>query len=190
MNDLQPENSMTKAVIVIDLQNEYFPGGKLLLTGIEPATANALATIADARSRGIAVVHVRHEAATDAPFFAAGSPGAQIRDALAPKDGETVIVKRHVNAFRDTQLHQKLQQHGVTQVTIVGAMSHMCVDACVRAAADMGYTVTVLHDACATMDLQFNGTIVPASYVHAAMMAAFQFGYAAVRSTQEHLQGG
>lgn len=188
-DDIPRENIMTKAVIVIDLQNDYFPGGKLPLTGIEPAAENALAVIADARRTSVPVFHVRHEAGADAPFFVAGSHGAQIRDALMPQDGEVVIVKQHVNAFRDTSLQQQLQQRGVTQVAIVGAMSHMCVDACVRAAADMGYTVTVLHDACATMDLQFAGTSVPAAHVHAAMMAAFQFGYAAVLSTQEYLQG-
>ncbi|MCS3808447.1 cysteine hydrolase family protein [Xanthomonas sp. 4461] len=180
---------MRKAVIVIDLQNDYFPGGKLPLSGIEAAAANALAVIANARDTGVAVLHVRHEAAADAPFLAVGSQGAQLHDAVAPQDGEAVIVKRHVNAFRETPLAQQLQQHGVTDVVIVGAMSHMCVDACVRAAADLGYTVTVLHDACATMDLHFDGTKVPAAHVHAAMMAAFEFGYAAVRSTREYLQG-
>ncbi len=66
-------------------------------------------------------------------------------------------------------------------------MSHMCVDAGVRAAADMGYPVTVLHDACATLDLEFNGVTVPAAQVHAAMMAAFEFGYASVTSTDDYL---
>lgn len=180
---------MAKAVIVIDLQNDYFPGGKLPLTGIEPAAANASAVIANARDNGVAVLHVRHESAADALFFVAGSQGAQIHAAVAPQQGEVVIVKQHVNAFRETPLAQQLQQHGVTDVTIVGAMSHMCVDACVRAAADLGYTVTVLHDACATMDLDFEGSKVPAAHVHATMMAAFQFGYATVRSTQVYLQG-
>jgi len=63
----------------------------------------------------------------------------------------------------------------------------MCVDACVRAAADMGYPVTVLHDACATLDLSFNGVTVPAAHVHAALMAAFEFGYGTVTSTQAYL---
>ncbi|KHL58404.1 cysteine hydrolase family protein [Xanthomonas cannabis] len=182
-------NTVVKAVIVIDLQNDYFPGGKLPLTGIEPAATNALAVIANARDTGVAVLHVRHEAAADAPFFVAGSQGAQIHDAVAPQEGEVVVVKQHVNAFRETPLAQQLELHGVTDVTIVGAMSHMCVDACVRAAADLGYTVTVLHDACATMDLDFDGTKVPAAHVHATMMAAFQFGYAAVRSTRAYLLG-
>ena len=73
------------------------------------------------------------------------------------------------------------------EVVIVGAMSHMCVDACVRAAVDMGYSATVLHDACATLDLEFNGVTVPATQVHAAMMAAFEFGYSTVKSTKAYL---
>jgi hypothetical protein len=60
----------------------------------------------------------------------------------------------------------------------------------VRAAADMGYPVTVVHDACATLDLSFGGVSVPAAHVHAAMMAAFEFGYAKVKSTQEYLSAG
>ena len=66
-------------------------------------------------------------------------------------------------------------------------MSHMCVDAVVRAAVDMGYSTTVLHDACATLDLSFNGVSVPAAHVHATMMAAFEFGYAQVMSTEQYL---
>lgn len=70
---------------------------------------------------------------------------------------------------------------------MVGAMSHMCVDAVVRAAADMGYPVTVLHDACATLDLAFGDVTVPAAQVHAAMMAAFAFGYGTVKSADDYL---
>ncbi|APP79237.1 cysteine hydrolase family protein [Xanthomonas hortorum] len=180
---------MSKGIIVIDLQNDYFPGGKMPLSGIEQASANAALVVGNARSQATPVFHVRHEAtAADAPFFVAGSHGAQIRTGVEPQDGEVVIVKQHINAFRDTDLQQQLQRNGVDEVVVVGAMSHMCVDACVRAAADMGYSVTVLHDACATMDLSFDGVTTPAAQVHAAMMAALQFGYAAVHSTQSYLQ--
>jgi nicotinamidase-related amidase len=117
------------------------------------------------------------------------SQGAQIHAAVAPQQGAVVIAKQHVNAFRETPLAQQLQQHGVSGVAVVGAMSHMCVDACVRAAADLGDTVTVLHDACATMELDVEGTKVPAALVQTTMTTAFQFGHAAVRSTQAHLQG-
>ncbi|MNG42159.1 hypothetical protein D3C84_1318380 [compost metagenome] len=65
----------------------------------------------------------------------------------------------------------------------------MCVDGMTRAAIDFGYKTTVLHDACATLDLAFNGVTVPAAQVHAAFMAALAFGYAPVISTDEYLAG-
>jgi nicotinamidase-related amidase len=66
-------------------------------------------------------------------------------------------------------------------------MSHMCVDAATRAASDFGYKVTVIHDACATHDQDFNGVKVPAAQVHAAFMAGLAFAYATLKSTDEFL---
>lgn len=177
-----------RGVIVIDLQNEYLPTGKLPLSGIEAAAANAAKVIADARNKGVPVFHIRHESANgEAPVFVPGSDGVEIQPAVAPVGDEPVIVKNYINSFRETDLKQQLDVRGVEEVVIVGAMSHMCVDAGVRAAADMGYPVTVLHDACATLDLEFGGVTAPAAQVHAAMMAAFAFGYATVKSTDEYL---
>jgi nicotinamidase-related amidase len=179
-----------RGVIVIDLQNEYLPSGKLPLSGIESAVANAAKVIDNARTNGIPVFHIQHEFANgEMPVFVPGSDGVKIQPTVAPVEGEPVVVKNHVNSFRETDLKQQLDALGVDEVVIVGAMSHMCVDAGVRAAADMGYPVTVLHDACATLDLAFGGVTVPAAHVHAAMMAAFEFGYATVKSTQEYLSG-
>ncbi|PLC50867.1 cysteine hydrolase [Pollutimonas subterranea] len=175
-------------LIVVDLQNEYLPTGKLPLSGIEDATANAALAIADARSKGIPVFHIRHEFPTaDAPLFVPGSDGVEIQPAVAPVGDEPVIVKNHINSFRETDLKQQLDAKGVEEVVVVGAMSHMCIDAVVRAAVDMGYPATVLHDACATLDLTFGGVTVPAAHVHAAMMAALEFGYGTVKSTQDYL---
>ena len=70
-------------------------------------------------------------------------------------------------------------------VVIVGAMSHMCIDATTRAAADHGYRVTVVADACATRDSEFDGRLVPAADVHAAFMSALAFAYAEVKKTDE-----
>lgn len=177
-----------QGLIVVDLQNEYLPTGKLPLLGIEAAAANAARVIADARSKGIPVFHIRHEFADgEAPVFVPGTDGVLIQPAVAPVDGEPIIVKNHINSFRETELKRRLDERGVEEVVVVGAMSHMCVDAVVRAAADMGYPVTVLHDACATLDLEFNGVTVPAAQVHAAMMAAFAFGYGTVKSADEYL---
>lgn len=70
---------------------------------------------------------------------------------------------------------------------MIGAMSHMCIEATSRAASDVGYKVTVVEDACATMDLEFNGVKVPAAQVHASAMAALEFGYGTITSTQAYL---
>lgn len=177
-----------RGLIVVDLQNEYLPTGKLPLDGIEAAASNAARIIADARDKGMPIVHIRHEFANgEVPVFVPGTDGVEIQPAVAPTADEPVIVKNHINAFRDTDLKQQLDAREVEEVVVVGAMSHMCIDAVVRAAVDMGYPATVLHDACATLDLEFNGTKVPAAQVHAAMMAAFEFGYATVQSTDDYL---
>lgn len=176
------------ALIVIDLQNEYLPTGKLPLSGLDAAVANAVAAIGHARATGIPVFHVRHEAAgADAPIFAPGTPNVDFQPAVAPQGDEPVVVKQHVNAFRATDLKARLDAAGVEELVLAGAMSHMCIEACARAAADMGYAVTVLHDACATLDLAYGGVTVPAAQVHAAAMASLEFGYAAIRSTRDWL---
>ena len=179
---------MKPGLIVVDLQNEYLPTGKLPLSGIEVAVANAARVIAHARNSKIPVFHVRHESVdADAPIFVKGSGGVEIIPAVTPTGDEPVIVKNHINSFRDTDLKQQLDAHGVDEVIVIGAMSHMCIDAVVRAAADMGYPVTVLQDACATLDLTFAGVTVPAAHVHAAMMASFEFGYGTVKPVDDYL---
>lgn len=177
-----------RAVVVVDLQNEYFPSGKLPLVGIEEAVANAVRVIAAARSNGDPVIHVRHEfPAADAPFFVPGTEGVQIHPAVAPIEGEPVILKNHPNSFLQTDLKQMLDMKGIEEVVVIGAMSHMCIDATCRAASDLGYKTTVVNDACATRDLEFGGQEVPAEQVHAVMMAALAFAYATITTTDEYL---
>jgi nicotinamidase-related amidase len=177
-----------RALVLIDIQNDCFPGGRWPLSGIESAVDNAARVLAAARAAGDLVVHVRHEFPTaDAPFFAPGSDGARIHSRVASLEGEPVVLKHHVNAFRETDLRAVLDRHGVEEVVVCGAMSHMCVDAGVRAAGDLGYKCVVVHDACATRDQEFEGAAVPAAQVHAAFMAALRFGYARAVSADEYL---
>lgn len=180
---------MTKqAILVIDLQNEYLPTGKLPLVGIDKAAENAARIIGNAREKDIQVIHVQHIFAHgERPVFEPGSNGIEIQATVAPINNEVVIVKNYVNSFLHTNLKQVLEDNAVEELIIVGAMSHMCVDAAVRAASDFGYKVKVIHDACATFDLEFNGLKVPAAYVHATLMAAFEFAYATVVSTDDYL---
>ena len=177
-----------RAVIVVDLQNEYLPSGKLPLVGIEDATANAARIIEAARARGDLVVFIRHEMpGPDASLFVPGSSNVEIISIVQPASGEAVVVKNFPNSFRDTDLEQRLDAEEVEEVLIVGAMSHMCIDATARAAADLGYKATIVHDACATRDVEFAGQTVPAAQVHAAYMGALAWGYGQVTSTQELL---
>lgn len=179
-----------KALIIVDIQNDYFPGGKWTVDKIETAAANAARLIADARAKGDRVIHVRHEFMSDsAPFFTPGSQGAQTHPSVAPIEGETVILKHNANSFRDTGLRQILDADGISEVTICGAMSQMCIDATTRAAADHGYAVTLIHDACGAKEVAFNGRAVPAEQVHAAFMAALGSAYATVTDTRAYLAG-
>lgn len=134
------------------LQNDYFPQGKWPLDGVEAAADKAAQVLQAFRQAGDAVIHVRHEfAGDDAPFFT----GLEARTCMQVlNEGEEPVVLKHfVNAFRQTNLRELLEQRSVTDVVVVGSMSHMCIDAVVpRAAADLGYKVTVIHDACATRD--------------------------------------
>ncbi|MEJ1227546.1 Nicotinamidase-related amidase [Pseudomonas sp. NFACC09-4] len=179
-----------QALIVVDIQNDYFPQGKWPLVRAEAAADNAARIIEAFRQAGNQVVHIRHEfTSEDAPFFTPGSEGAKLHSKVLNRADEPVVLKHYVNSFRETELQALLDQHGIEQLVIVGSMSHMCVDGVTRAAADLGYDVTVIHDACATLDLEFNGVVVPAAQVHAAFMAALGFAYANVVSTEQFLGG-
>lgn len=177
-----------QALIIVDIQNDYFPAGKWPLVNVQAAAENAARALNDARTKGDLVVHIRHEfPSSDAPFFAPGTTGAEPHPLFVAQTGEPVLVKQQINAFRDTQLHQLLSEQQVERLVVVGNMSHMCIDAIVRAAVDLGYDTIVLDDACATLDLSFNGKTVPAAQVHAAFMSALSFAYAKVQSTDEYL---
>lgn len=177
-----------RAVIVVDIQNEYFPLGKLPLVGIEYAAANAARVIQGARARGDTVIHIKHEVEDPhTPIFKPSTKGVEINPIVKPMEREPVIVKHHPNAFHETDLKQQLDAREVKEVVIVGAMSHMCIDSTSRAAVDHGYKTTIVHDACATCDLNFGCVIVPAAQVHAAFMAALSFAYGRVTTTSDYL---
>ncbi|WP_223545654.1 cysteine hydrolase family protein [Pseudomonas sp. A-B-19] len=177
-----------QALIVVDIQNDYFPQGKWPLVGADAAADNAARLIKAFRDAGDSVVHIRHEfTSEEAPFFTPNSEGAKLHPKVLNRADEPVVLKHFVNSFRETELKSILDEQGIKELVVVGSMSHMCVDGITRAAADFGYKVTVIHDACATRDLEFNGVTVPAAQVHAAFMAALAFAYASVVSTNDFL---
>ncbi|RZI73127.1 MULTISPECIES: cysteine hydrolase family protein [unclassified Pseudomonas] len=175
------------ALIVVDIQNDYFPGGKWPLVGADAAADNAVKVVQAARDAGDLIVFILHESGADAPFFTPGSEGARLHPKVLNLEHEPVVLKHFPNSFRDTGLQALLEEKGIEHLVIIGSMSHMCIDATTRAAADLGYTVKVIHDACASRDLEFNGDVVPAAQVHAAFMSALGFAYAEVLNTEAYL---
>ena len=172
---------MKQALIIVDLQNDYFPGGKLELVEIEAAAQQAAQIMQQFRQRQLPILHVQHlSIRPDATFFIPDTPGVAIHASVAPQPGERIMQKNFPNSFRETPLLDALQSAEIEHVVICGAMSHMCIDATTRAAFDFGFRCTVIADACATRNLQFGEKIVAAADVHAAFMAALAAVYANV----------
>jgi len=177
---------MSRALIIVDIQNDYFPGGRMELVGTERAAERASHVLEGFRSRGEPVFHIQHVwEGDDAAFFAPGTPGVEINDAVRPAGGEPVVQKAYPNSFRETDLEQRLRDADVSDVVVVGMMTSMCVDATVRAAADLGFACTVVSDACATLDLEFKGATIPAAQVHGAFLSALSDSYAQLASPDE-----
>ena len=179
---------MARALVIVDIQNDYFPGGAHPLVGPEAAAANAQRLLEAFRKSGEPLIHVQHVwDAPDASFMRPGTDGVEIDEVVAPAAGEPVIQKASPNSFLGTSLEEELRARGVEHVVVCGMMTSMCVDATVRAAVDLGFEATVVHDACATRDLDFAGETIPARQVHGAFLAALGDGYAALSATQELL---
>jgi nicotinamidase-related amidase len=170
----------------VDIQNDYFPDGKMTLEDVDTASVNAARLLNRFRENGWPVFHIRHLAIRPgATFFLPDTPGSEIHPSVAPRAGEVIIVKHFPNSFRETPLLDHLKKAGVTSVVVCGAMSHMCIDATVRAACDLGFQCLVAQDACATRSLAFGQETVPAVKVHAAFMAALSAAYAEVLTMEE-----
>lgn len=179
---------MTTCLLIIDIQNDYFPGGRMPLVGSPEAAEQARRLLDHFRQADLPRIHIQHIAnRPGATFFLPGTPGAEIHPSMQPQAGEAVIVKHFPNSFRETDLLEQLRSLGATRLVISGMMTHMCVDAGTRAAADLGFECLLAADACATRDLTFGPEKVAARDVHHAFLAALNGSYARVRGTTEIL---
>lgn len=177
---------MSTALLLIDLQNDYFPGGRMELERSSEAVAKAAEVLALFREKGLPVFHVRHESLQDgASFFLPGTSGAEIHGDVLPTSDEIVITKHYPNSFRETDLLDHLKAAGVTKLVVAGMMTHMCVDAGVRAAVDLGFECAILSDASATRALPFGDVIIPAAHVHGSFLAALGMAYGTVLTVTE-----
>jgi nicotinamidase-related amidase len=179
----------SRTLLIIDIQRDYFPGGAYPLVEPEAAAESACRVLVRFREAGDSVIHMKHVwDEPDAEFMRPGTEGIEIHPAVAPAEGELVLEKENPNSFLDTPLEDELRKLGGDDLVVAGMMSSMCVDATVRAAADLGFSPTVVHDACAAPDLDFNGVEVPGAAVHAAFMAALADGYAELTSAADLLE--
>lgn len=176
------------ALILIDLQNDYFEGGAHPLINSNLALHNAKKVLDFCRQHKIPVIHIRHESLRPgADFFLPRTKGAQIHEVLTPLHNESVFTKHCPNSFLETGLLNLLRAIDVKKLIFCGMMTHMCVDATVRAASDFGFECLVIDDACATCNLEFNNEIIKAVHVHQAFLSALSGVYANVISTEHFL---
>jgi nicotinamidase-related amidase len=172
---------MKTALILIDIQNDYFPGGANTLWKQPEAASRARETLELFRAENLPVLHVRHiNVRPGATFFLPGTPGSEIHESVRPADGEAVVEKNFPDSFLKTDLQPRLESMNIERLVVCGSMSHMCIDTTVRSAAARGYKVIVPHDACATKDLLWDGETIPAETVQKTFMASLQGMFATV----------
>jgi len=169
--------AQNRALIIIDIQEFYFPGGDAELVNPEDAGENAGKVLELFRKNKELIIHVRHNY----------EPGGEIHKSVAPKKDEKVISKDYANSFRETDLDKFLKDNGIEELVITGMQTHMCVEATTRAGADLGYKCTVVSDACTTRDLTFNEKRISWNDVHYSTLSTLQGGYARITTTEEFI---
>ncbi|MDR1349999.1 MAG: cysteine hydrolase [Zoogloeaceae bacterium] len=178
------------ALLIIDVQNDYFAGGKMELCAPLAALASIERIRERFREKACPVIHVQHiSAGAGAKFFLPNTEGARIHPNLTPAGDEYLVVKHLPNSFTDTRLADLIDALRIERLVICGMMSHMCVDSTTRACLDRKIKTTVLADACATRDLVYRNETIPAKTVHACSMAALNGRFARVVDTAEFADG-
>ncbi|MCR8643402.1 cysteine hydrolase [Paenibacillus sp. N1-5-1-14] len=175
---------MNTALLLVDIQNDYFPGGRNELVNTDQVLAHAQEALLQFRERNLPIVHVQCILLDrDATFFLPDTDGIHIHEGISPQSDEKVIIKHTPGSFFQTQLQEHLESMNVTRLVVGGMMSHICIDSTVRAACRLGYEVIVLGDACTTRDLEWNDKVIPAHTVHDAFMGSLHGTFAQVIDT-------
>lgn len=164
------------ALLLIDIQDFYFPGGKSALTEPDKAANNAAKLLEYFRKEKKMIIHIRHNS----------EPGGKINDIVKPFPDEKIISKDAVNCFVGTDLLNYLKSNKIDTLVICGMQTHMCVEAAARAASDYGFKCIVVHDACTTKDLKYGDRIIRSEDVHYSTLVTLK-NYATVESTNEFL---
>lgn len=177
---------MKTALVLVDIQNDYFPAGKMELDGSIEAGMRARQLLSAFRQRRLPLIHVQHVSIRpDASFFLPDTDGVKIHENVHPLEQELVIQKHYPNSFRDTGLLSHLHERQIGRLLIAGMMTHLCIDATTRAGFDYGFECWVAEDACATRALIHKGRSISAEEVQLSFLAALNTVYARVLGTEE-----
>jgi len=180
---------MNTALLLLEIQNDYFPNGRIALEKSLDVSSKAQIILNTFREKKLPIIHVQHiSTQPNASYLLPCTKGAEFHSNVQPIKNEAIIKKHYPNAFKDTQLLNYLIKNQINHLLIGGMMTHLSVDSTVRAAHDLGFSCTVLHDACAAKQLEFNHISITPQNVHYAFLAALQPTYANILSTDEYLQ--
>ncbi|HVY53220.1 MAG TPA: cysteine hydrolase family protein [Gammaproteobacteria bacterium] len=180
---------MKTALLLVEIQNDYFPNGRMCIEKSTYVAAKAKQILQAYRAREWPVIHVQQiSTRPNDTYFLPCTKGAEFHPDLQPTKGEIIVKKHYPNSFRDTNLLNVLNKNHINHLTICGMMTHNAIDATTKAAYDNGFMCTVLHDACATKDIHFNDSIIPAHNVQNSFLAALEPIYASVLSSDSFLQ--
>eukprot|EP01116_Phalansterium_solitarium_P023942 TRINITY_DN861_c0_g1_i4.p2 TRINITY_DN861_c0_g1~~TRINITY_DN861_c0_g1_i4.p2 ORF type:complete len:205 (-),score=69.34 TRINITY_DN861_c0_g1_i4:130-744(-) len=179
-----PSKLSDAALLLIDIQGEYLPTGNVPLQNVEAAIGSAKELLERARAAHTPVIHVVHNGPEGKGFYDPAGPGGKIVPEVAPVEGEPVIVKHHISAFKDTNLADEIQKTGKKELIVAGFMTHMCVSTTVRAAVEQyGLKCTVVGNATGSRALPAatsGAATVDADAVHRGNLAALSDYFACV----------
>lgn len=177
------------ALIIIDIQQDYFKDGRFELVNPEEGARQTRRLLEFFRAHSLPVVHVQQVLAeVDAPLLQFGTPGVGIHPLVAPIAGETVVTKSEPNSFLHTRLIKVLRTLEVERLVMTGMTAHGCLNSSVRAAQELGFEVIVPAEATASRNLEFEGELLPAEIVTKATLSALGLYFAQIISTDQLLQ--
>jgi nicotinamidase-related amidase len=176
---------MKEALLVIDVQNEYFTG-KLPVTHPAGSLENILKAMDWAHAGHVPVVVIQHTStAPEAATFRKEMPGWELHDEIKRRHADVIIEKTMPGSFTGTSLESWLQQRGISMVTIAGYMTQMCCDTTARQAFHRKYAVNFLSDATGTLSISNHAGSISAADLHRAILITQQQRFARVMSTDE-----
>lgn len=175
---------MKTALLLIEIQNDYFPCGKMPIANSTYVASNAYKILQAYRARQWPVIHIQQLATRpNDTYFLPCTQGAEFYPDLSPQVSELAFKKYYPNSFRDTNLANVLKKLAVEHLTVCGMLTQQSIDATVRAAYDLGFLCTLLRDACTASNLIFDNNLIHADVVQNAFLAALAPTYAAILAT-------